>query len=97
MAAGLPVVTTTVGDFDTLITPGVNGYLVAPGDARALEERLESLSADADLRDRIGAAGLRTVRERFSLAGMVRNLEAYYDEALAGAARAGKIISGYGA
>lgn len=85
MAAGLPVVTTRVGDFATLIDPGRNGYLAAPGDAAALEEPLGSLVSDRALRERIGQAGLQTVRERFSLQSMVRRLESLYDEALAAA------------
>jgi glycosyltransferase involved in cell wall biosynthesis len=85
MAAGLPVVTTRVGDFSSLIDPGRNGYLAVPGDAGALEEPLGKLVVDRALRERIGRAGLQTVRERFSLQSMVRRLESFYDEALTAA------------
>jgi len=41
IAAGLPVVTTTANGFSEILTPGVHGHIVEPGDVRALAEALE--------------------------------------------------------
>jgi UDP-glucose:(heptosyl)LPS alpha-1,3-glucosyltransferase len=40
-AAGLPVITTTANGFSEILTPGVHGDVVEPGDVRALAEALE--------------------------------------------------------
>jgi UDP-glucose:(heptosyl)LPS alpha-1,3-glucosyltransferase len=42
IAAGLPVVTTTANGFSEILTPGVNGEVVEPGDVRALARALEA-------------------------------------------------------
>lgn len=57
MAAGLPVVTTRVGALPELVTDGVQGLVVPPGDAAALTGALLRLVDDAELRARLGAAG----------------------------------------
>ncbi|HET6965951.1 MAG TPA: glycosyltransferase family 4 protein [Acidimicrobiales bacterium] len=57
MAAGLPVVTTAVGAVPELVTDGVQGLVVPPGDAAALTGALLRLVDDEALRARLGAAG----------------------------------------
>jgi len=59
MAAGLPVVATRVGHLPCLVTDGVTGLLVPPGDADALGAALGRLVADAGLRRAMGAAAAR--------------------------------------
>ena len=83
MAAGLPVVTTRVGDFEQLIAQGENGFLVPPEETSPLTDALAALVASSALRTRLGVAGRCTVQERYSLETMVRTLEHYYDEAFA--------------
>ena len=41
VAAGLPVVTTSANGFSEIITPGVHGHVVDPGDVRGLAAALE--------------------------------------------------------
>jgi glycosyltransferase involved in cell wall biosynthesis len=65
MAAGLPVITTAVGGIDDIVIDGETGYLIPPGDATALRQRLETLMTDAALRCRMGDAGRRRVEEHF--------------------------------
>lgn len=48
MAFALPAIASTAGAACELITPGHNGYLIAPGDATALAERLAHLHAHRD-------------------------------------------------
>jgi glycosyltransferase involved in cell wall biosynthesis/O-antigen/teichoic acid export membrane protein len=54
MAAGLPIVSTTVGGIPDLIEDGVEGYLVAPGDVGALADRIARLINDPVERRRMG-------------------------------------------
>ena len=66
MALGIPVVGSPVGVSAEIVRDGVNGFLAATeGEWLA---RLSSLINDPDLRRRIGAAGRRTVEERYAAA-----------------------------
>lgn len=66
MAAGLPVVSTAVGGVPEVIVEGETGLLSPAGDDQALAQALLALSADGELRARMGEAGRRRAREIFS-------------------------------
>ena len=68
MAAGLPVVSTDVGDVRLMVAPE-NAPLVTPLDDAALAGALR-LAADRDLRQRIGSANLGKARSDFGQAAM---------------------------
>jgi glycosyltransferase involved in cell wall biosynthesis len=89
MACRVPVVASGVGGIPEVITSGVDGVLVPPEDPQALAEAVLGLLRDPTERARIGAAGYRTVVERFSIDAQVRRIEALYDEELA---RAGVVV-----
>lgn len=67
MAHGLPAVSF---DCDTgprdIIRHGIDGFLVPPGDAAAMEAALDALMRDAALRERFAAHAIEA-RERFSI------------------------------
>ncbi len=63
MACGIPVVASPVGVAPQIVTHGVNGLLATHIDDWA--PALQSLIADAKLRQRLGAAGRTTVEKRF--------------------------------
>ena len=67
MAAGLPVVASSVGGVPELVVEGETGFLVPVGDAAALAAALERLIADQELRRRLGRAGRRRVEAEFDL------------------------------
>lgn len=67
MAAGLPVATTDIPENRTIITDQVNGLLVEPAKSQPMQKALETLIADAKLRDRLGGKARRTVDQRFSM------------------------------
>ena len=56
MAAARPVVMTNVGHISSVITDGVDGYVVAPGDVDALTARLRTLLAESATAQRMGLA-----------------------------------------
>jgi glycosyltransferase involved in cell wall biosynthesis len=78
MAAGLPVVATTVGGLPEIIDDGRTGYLVPPSDVAALSERLRLLILEPARRRAMGAAGLERVREDFSVDRMVGQIASIY-------------------
>jgi L-malate glycosyltransferase len=80
MACGKPVVATTAGGIPEIVEDGVTGYLVPPRDGKALAEAITRLLQNDALRKRMGEAGLRRVRERFTVERMVRETAAAYAE-----------------
>jgi glycosyltransferase involved in cell wall biosynthesis len=68
MAAGLPVVASSVGGLPELVADGETGILVPAGDAVALADALARLLDDPELRRSYGAAARRRALERFDLA-----------------------------
>lgn len=90
LATGVPVVGTKVGGIPEIVLDGETGLLVEPGDARALAEAVEALLADPARRERMGRAGVRMVRGRFSLEAMLDALEKVYEETLRESRRGGR-------
>jgi len=82
MAAGLPVVASSVGGIPEVVEHGVHGLLVDPEDPVALAEAISLLSGDPNLRVRMGRAGQDRVKARFSIDAMVDQ----YERRLVGAA-----------
>jgi len=73
MAAGKPVIGTSVGGIPEMIDDGVTGLLVPPADEHALAEALGCLLTDPALSARLGYAGRQRVADRFT---QERQLEA---------------------
>ncbi len=63
MAAGLPVVTTSIGANTETVLDGVTGRLVAPGNVPALRDALLDLIRDRGKREAMGAAARTRARE----------------------------------
>lgn len=94
MAAGVPVVSTRVGDHALVIEQGASGFLVPPGDADAMVRRIGQLLDDRAFAASLGDAGRKVVKTRFSLARMVKETEALYEDLLApkrGTARTSRV------
>jgi glycosyltransferase involved in cell wall biosynthesis len=81
-AAGLPVVASDHGGVAEVVRDGETGLLVAPSDHRALAAALRRLADDPALARRLGEAGSRDVRERFSRGRMLAEVQAVYDRLL---------------
>jgi glycosyltransferase involved in cell wall biosynthesis len=81
MAAGLPVIATDAGGPAEVITDGVDGLLVPPGDVSALVAALRRLAVDQDLRVRLGRAAVTTA-EQFSPEVIGRQMRNLYDNLL---------------
>jgi glycosyltransferase involved in cell wall biosynthesis len=81
LALGKPVVVTSVGGLPEVVRDDVEGFVVPPGDHRALAERIIQLLRDPMLRARMGAAGCIRA-EAFDIRRSVSRMESVYEELL---------------
>lgn len=78
MAAGVPVIASSMGAVPQVVQHEKNGLLVPPGDTDQLVQALRRLAADAVLRAELSRCAMATVRNRFSSEVMAhRYLEIY--------------------
>lgn len=77
LTAGVPVVASRAGALPELVTDGVDGLLVPPGDRDALAAALSGLVTDARRRTEFAAAARRNA-QRFSADAVVPRIEAAY-------------------
>ncbi|MGY1724507.1 glycosyltransferase family 4 protein [Blastococcus sp. SYSU DS0533] len=76
MSRGIPAVTTPVGATEELVTHGVNGFLLPPGDVDALAEHLLRLLGDSALRDEMARAAYGTWAAGFDARTMFADIRA---------------------
>lgn len=84
MAAGLPVVASSVGGLPELVEDGRTGWLVPPAKPEALATRLRELLLNPDQCRAFGSAGCARARTHFSVEKMVAAIAGIYDELLTG-------------
>jgi glycosyltransferase involved in cell wall biosynthesis len=75
MHFGLPVVATNIGGIPEIVEDGVNGWLIEPGDASALFDRLDRVLTHADERAAMATAN----REKSGQYGAAAMAEAYVE------------------
>jgi glycosyltransferase involved in cell wall biosynthesis len=81
MAAGRPVIASSVGGLPDIVQDGITGVLVPPGDVDALRAAMTRLLADPDLRTQMGeAAHQRAVK--YSASTVVPQLESVYHQVI---------------
>ncbi len=99
MVRGRPTIASAVGGVPEVMTDGVHGLLVPPGDVEALAAALEWMESKPEAAGGLGAHGAERVRSEFTWDHVVRSFEAVYDEVLglasfapepAGAGRGGR-------
>lgn len=78
-------VATRVGSIPEVIVDGETGFLMEPGDADTLTERMLRLIEEPELRRRLGEALAQRVRRDWSLETMVRRQMEIYDAVCAAA------------
>jgi glycosyltransferase involved in cell wall biosynthesis len=82
-AAERPLVVTDVPGCRHFVRDGVEGFIVPPGDARALADALSRLARDQDLRTRLGRAARAKVLAGYTEAAVEQAVEVAY-RAMAG-------------
>jgi len=79
MAAGLPILSTTVGSIPEVVREP-NGILVRPGDVGAISAALERLADQPALRERLGRHNVREAAVKYDLPRVFREIDAVYRE-----------------
>jgi glycosyltransferase involved in cell wall biosynthesis len=87
MAAGVPVVATSVGGVPEQIDHLESGVLVGPERPSEISDWIVRLYDDPELRSRLADAGRKRVREVFPLEVQAEGLECAYEEAISRAHR----------
>jgi glycosyltransferase involved in cell wall biosynthesis len=80
MAAGVPVIASSVGAVPRVVQHGKNGLLISPGDTAQLVQAMRRLAADPTLRAELSRQGAETVRNDFSSHAMVRRYWEIYED-----------------
>lgn len=78
MAFGVPVIATSVGGVPSVVTDGVNGLLVPPGNAQALSEKIQLLKDTPELKSKLVRAGAVTIKENYGVDKWCRKVERQY-------------------
>src|SRR5262249_4632935 len=86
MAAGKPVVATSVGGTPEAVLDGETGFLVPSRDPTALVRAIRRLLTDACLRRKMGMAGRRRGQRKLSPTQMVAGVTQMYEKLLDGQA-----------
>lgn len=90
MASGVPIVTTNISGYATVVAHGEEGLLVPPRDVRSLSRALITLLNDEPLRRRLGEKGLIRARD-YSWSEISKRVVAFYEETLK---KCGKVLTG---
>ena len=78
LASGTPVVANRVGGVPDVVRDGIDGFLVEPGDVEGAAEWLATLAREPELRQKLGESGRARVRERYSVARLVDDIDRLY-------------------
>lgn len=78
MAVRLPIVASRVGGVPEMVTDGVNGRLLEPGDPRQLAETCLELLAKPEVRAEMGGRGRSIVEQKFDVRVQAEHLHALY-------------------
>lgn len=81
-AHGRPVVCSSVGGIPDVVDDGQSGFLVPPGDPKALAAALDRILDDPQLAARMGEAGLKLVQGRFSWPELAARIEDVWNRAV---------------
>ena len=79
-SCGVPVIAHDLEGMREVVMEGATGFLITPGDASELAQRLDELLESSEARNRLGSAGYAMVRERFSMAARAPEYLSLYRE-----------------
>ncbi|MBI4420382.1 MAG: glycosyltransferase family 4 protein [Gemmatimonadetes bacterium] len=74
MAAGLPVIASSVGSLPEVVGER-NGHLITPGDVDALVRHLETLATDARLREQMGRFNAEQAKQKYRLDRVMQEID----------------------
>jgi glycosyltransferase involved in cell wall biosynthesis len=80
LACRTPCVASNVGGIPDVITDGLNGFLVEPGNSQVLASKILQLITEDDLRQEMGKQGRLFVKEHFSWRAKAREILEVYEQ-----------------
>jgi N-acetyl-alpha-D-glucosaminyl L-malate synthase BshA len=83
MACEVPVVATNVGGIPEVVTNGVDGFLVEPGDVKAAGQYALDILSRADRGREMGQLARKNAKSRFCSNDVIPQYERYYQRVLA--------------
>ncbi|HEY1924563.1 MAG TPA: N-acetyl-alpha-D-glucosaminyl L-malate synthase BshA [Candidatus Acidoferrum sp.] len=83
MACEVPVVATNVGGIPEVVTHGVDGYLVEPGDVKTAGQFALDTLARADRGREMGQLARKNAKSKFCANDVIPRYECYYERVLA--------------
>ncbi len=81
-AAGLPVISTSVGAIPSIIKQGENGFIFTPGNVQELADSILKIGTDTDLRKSMSARNAELARNEFSIETCSKKISNVYKELL---------------
>lgn len=78
----LPLIGSNVGGIPEIITHGVNGLLVKPGNSSELSNAIKIVTSNQDMRKKMGEAAKKIIDEKFSEDSIVSKIDAIYRKLL---------------
>lgn len=80
MACGLVVIGSMTGGTPEILENGRNGLTFKAGNSEQLADKISYIAKDTEIYNRLALAAVKTVEEKFTLEGMVDNLERCFIE-----------------
>jgi glycosyltransferase involved in cell wall biosynthesis len=96
MAAGLPIIATTVGGIPEIATDGETALLIPPHRPPAIANAITALLNDAALANKLSVQARLHAESRFSISSHYRSLIHVYERLTGMASRAGNIAQEFG-
>ncbi len=78
MAAGLPVIATSVGAIPDVIQEGKNGFLIRPGDYQSLAEKILFLKNNPDVKLHMSENNVETIKQNYQQSVILKKLDVEY-------------------
>jgi glycosyltransferase involved in cell wall biosynthesis len=79
LASGLPIISTYVGGIPEAVENGTNGFLINPGDYRALAEKILLLSQNKNLRQSIAKANIKKAETQYNKHRAMETIQLIYE------------------
>lgn len=79
MAVGIPVIATAVGGVPKVLTDGINGMIVQPGDSKAISEKIKLLINNFELKNLLRSKAIDIIKAKYSISSWCKTVEHRYN------------------
>jgi glycosyltransferase involved in cell wall biosynthesis len=82
MAMGLPAIASDIEGVPEIVCDGVNGFLVKPGDADGLSDKIISVLSREDLLETVKNNAMQTIKKKFNSKIQAKKIESIYKKVI---------------